>query len=118
MASRLVTPKVADGETTVLDAAALERQAARARRKNRVGPEKNYTHEGRRSTRTAPERRGSLMPLFIAAVAIWVILSVGMWLRAHPIAWPTFDGGYHSAEPAPRGHFPEPLSYPHECKQP
>ncbi len=107
MARRLVEPAI--GETTVLDAAALERQASRARSKKRVAPEKNYTTE---------RHGGNLMPLVIAVIVIWVLISVGMWLRAHPISWPTFDGGYHYAEPAPRGHFPEPLSYPHEWKQP
>lgn len=121
MARRLVQPAI--GETEVLDAAALERQAARARRK-KVGPKKRYTHEGRQNTRTGPEKNytterhgGNLMPLVIAVIVIWVLISVGMWLRAHPISWPTFDGGYHYAEPAPRGHFPPPLSYPHEWKQ-
>ena len=40
MARRLGEPAI--GETTVLDAAALERQASRARSKKRVAPEKNY----------------------------------------------------------------------------
>lgn len=114
--------KVWDGETTVLDPKAHEAHAARAR-KVAAGPGRSSATDGPRSyriiggsTRTSPEKRtsyGWLIWLIVAFLILWTLIWIG-----RNIHMPNFGSGYYSAEPAPQGHFPKPLTYPHEWKQP